>query len=286
MIPEESAVNYLRDFNQWGVPVVSVFFFMSGYGIIKSYQKRGKDYLNNFLFGRLCKIMVPFIICCLVYIPLNSHTISSIFILDTWKNDCPLLPSSWFVIALLCQYLFFYIAASFIRDIKRTIMIAWTLSTLLMFGLDGLGFKSFWWQSLLSFNVGMSVSYHEKFLRRYMLSKRLLIICFCLILVSFYFDDIASCQTKWSFLLFVALLPFFIWQMLCNCKIRNTIILDFIGKISYEIYLVHGAILGVLFETVGGHPILLIVSTYVIALICACALFFLARIIHSKLSLS
>ena len=284
MIPEESVVNYLRDFNCWGVPVVSVFFFMSGYGIMKSYQRRGKDYLNNFFSGRLCKIMIPFIICCLVYIPLNHNTISSIFSLDTWKIDCPLLPSSWFVIAILCQYLIFYIAARVIDNIKGTIIAAWIFSTMLMFLLDGMGFKSFWWQSLISFNLGMSVSYHENYLRRYMLSKKLLIICFCLVLISLFLNDIIGYQMKWSFLLFVTLLPFFIWQLICNCKIHNTIVLDFIGKISYEVYLVHGAILGFLFDSIGGHPILLIVSTYVISLICAYALYNLSRIIHKRLS--
>lgn len=277
MIPEESVVKYLRDFNSWGAPVVSVFFFMSGYGILKSYQNSGKDYLGNFFSGRLYRIMVPFIICCLVFIPFNNNTISSFFILDTWKRDCPLLPSSWFVIAVLFQYLVFYIAARVFNDIKGTLIFSWVLSTLLMLLLDGLDFKSFWWQTLLSFNVGMSLSYHEKYIRRYLLSKKALFISYCLLLVCFYFNDIIGISVKWSFLLRVVLLPVFIWQLICKSKIHYTSFVGFIGKISYEIYLVHPAILGFLFGFIGGHPILLIITTYILSLMCAYALHCLVR---------
>lgn len=277
MIPEESKVNYLRDFNCWGEYVVSIFFFLSGYGIVKSYQKKGTSYLDGFISGRLLKLMIPFIICSLIYLLFYPPTFSSIISLNTWKNDCPLLPSSWFVVAILLQYLIFYIVALFFRSVNITIVSAWLLSVLLMILLKHLEFKTFWWHSLLAFNVGMSISYHEVFLRKYMLSKKLIFLVFCLLLIIFYLNGFIGSLTKWSFLLNVVLLPFFVWQMICNGIIHNTFFLNFIGKISYEIYLVHVAILCFLFPVIGKYPILFIVLTYALSLMCAYALNYLVR---------
>lgn len=277
MIPEESKVNYLRDFNCWGEPIVSIFFFLSWYGILKSYQKKGRSYLEGFISGRLLKLMIPFIICGLIYMSFNPPIFSSIISLNTWKNDCPILPSSWFVVAILLQYLIFYIVALISRSINITVVAAWLLSVMLMILLENLEFKTFWWHSLLAFNVGMSISYHEVFLRKYILSKRLLLGVFGLLLVSFYLNVFIGSQVKWSFLLNVMLLPLFVWQMICNGIIHNTLFLNFIGKISYEIYLVHPAILCSLFPIIGNYPILLIVFTYVLSIMCAYALNYLVK---------
>ena len=54
-------------------------------------------------------------------------------------------------------------------------------------------------------------------------------------------------------------------------------LLDWLGNISYEVYLVHVAILSFLFGFIGGHPILLIILTYVLSLMCAYALNQLVR---------
>lgn len=277
MIPEESTVNYLRDFNCWGEPIVSIFFFLSGYGILKSYQKKGRSYLEGFISGRLLKLMIPFIICSLVYKSFNPSAFSLIMSLNTWKNDCPLLPSSWYVVAILLQYLIFYIVALISSSINITVVAAWLLSVMLMILLEKLGFKTFWWHSLLAFNVGMSISYHEVFLRKYLLGKRLLLGVFGLLLVSFCLIDFIGSQMKWLFLLNVMLLPFFIWQMICRGLIHKTFFLNFIGKISYEIYLVHVAILCSLFPIIGKYPILLIVCTYVLSIMCAYVLNYLVR---------
>ena len=277
MIPEESMINYLHDFNCWGEPLVSIFFFMSGYGIVKSYQKKGKSYLAGFISGRLVKLMIPFLICCLVYIPFNDNTLLSIVSMDTWKNDCPLLPASWFVVVILFQYLIFYISARIFFNIDKIIVSAWLLSVLMMLLLEIFEFKQFWWHTLLAFNVGMSVSYYEVFLRRYMLGKRFLFFVYCLLLVSFYLNDITDIPLKWSFLLIVVLLPFFIWQLICNGIIHDISFLKFSGKISYEIYLVHVAIMSVLFEAIGKYTILFIFSTYIISLLCSYALNYIVR---------
>ena len=277
MVPKDAKVNYLRDFSDWGEPIVSVFFFLSGYGIIKSYQKKGKSYLEGFFSGRLLRLMVPFIICCICYYPFNNYTFSSIISLEKWKLDCPFLPSSWFVIAIFVLYLLFYISARLFPKVGLTIAFAWVLSISLMIVLEVMGFKTFWWHNIIALNVGMSISFHEDILRKLLLNRKALILFFCFLLFSLYTPLVLNISDKCLFLPRVILLPIFVWQLICYRKYNRMSLLDWLGNISYEVYLVHVAILSFLFGFIGGHPILLIILTYVLSLMCAYALNQLVR---------
>ena len=101
MIPEASFFN-LSEFIKWGEPIVSVFFFMSGYGLIKSFLKKGTNYLDGFLTGRLSKIMIPYIICCVLYIPFNNNNLSSI--LGNVEKRLP-----FFAFILVCYYHIYFV---------------------------------------------------------------------------------------------------------------------------------------------------------------------------------
>ena len=57
----------MDQFALWGAPIVAVFFFLSGYGLMKSLQVKGPSYLAGFLKKRLSKVALPFTLCSLVY---------------------------------------------------------------------------------------------------------------------------------------------------------------------------------------------------------------------------
>ncbi len=44
-----AGVGFLAPFYRWGPILVSFFFFISGYGLGKSFIRRGKAYLNDFI---------------------------------------------------------------------------------------------------------------------------------------------------------------------------------------------------------------------------------------------
>lgn len=268
MIPEASLF-HLSEFQHWGELVVSVFFFMSGYGLIKSYQKKGNGYLDGFLTGRLFKIMNPYIICCVLYVPFNKNNLSSILSLETWKTDCPFLPSSWFVIAIFILYLIFYISARFFSPVKNIIIFSYLLSIVMTCVLICLDFRSWWWKDLICFNFGMSISFHEEYLRRLFLNKKMLLIFFCSLLLVLNLPEFINISSNFLFPIRVILFPIFVWQLVCYTKYTQNSVLKFLGNISYEIYLVHTAILIYLYNSLGINSFLLVILTYAFTIISA-----------------
>lgn len=263
---------YLLDFAEfggWGEPIVSVFFFMSGYGIIKSYQKKGKSYLDGFLRGRLFRIVVPYIICCILYIPFNNIAFSSILCLETWKADCPLLPSSWFVIAIFVEYFSFYFTAKIFSEVKNTIISTYFFSFVLVFVLICFDFRSWWWKDLICFNLGMSISFHEEYLRGLLLNKRMILLLGGLLLFVLNLPGLINISSNFLFPIRVFLLPIFVWQLVCCTKYSKNSLLKWLGNISYEIYLVHTAILICFYNLVGVNSFLLIILTYTFTIISA-----------------
>lgn len=57
---------------RFGSLSVSIFFFLSGYGLICSYSLKGEKYLKNFLVHRMSKIIIPLLTAYAIHIPLLS----------------------------------------------------------------------------------------------------------------------------------------------------------------------------------------------------------------------
>ena len=59
------------NFNYMGTYIVSVFFFLSGYGLYVQNEKN-ENYLNNFLVKRLSRILIPVLIISVIYLIYES----------------------------------------------------------------------------------------------------------------------------------------------------------------------------------------------------------------------
>ena len=56
--------------SQFGSLSVSIFFFLSGYGLMCSYSLKGKKYLEGFCIHRISKIIIPLLTAYIIYIPI------------------------------------------------------------------------------------------------------------------------------------------------------------------------------------------------------------------------
>ena len=118
-------------FDELGAVAVGAFFIMSGYGLACSYARKGDDYLKGFLRKRLWKLMLPFLIAVaawnveeLFLYPPERHIELWLQLLHGGTNG--LLPHSWYIIAAMLFYVFFYIVY---RTFHTT---RWRLATLFL----------------------------------------------------------------------------------------------------------------------------------------------------------
>lgn len=94
-----------------GLFAVSLFFFISGYGLMYAYINK-ENYRNGFLKKRILPLLICYTIACLLQYGLNGDDYLSL------KNIllCGYVPFSWFILSILCLYLMFYIAISIFKN--------------------------------------------------------------------------------------------------------------------------------------------------------------------------
>ena len=67
-----AAPSIVHQFSVWGNLVVAAFFFLSGYGIMRSFNENRDVYMNGFIGKRTLKILPPFLIVILLYLSYAS----------------------------------------------------------------------------------------------------------------------------------------------------------------------------------------------------------------------
>lgn len=111
----------------WGAIVVSSFFFMSGYGLVFSYNKNGKAYLQGFFRHRFTVLLLPLIIVTMIFQAMRiwEGTFSMSEILFHLAHGYTLLPNSWYCYAIVLFYIIFYITFKYINDVKKAVAANW-----------------------------------------------------------------------------------------------------------------------------------------------------------------
>lgn len=152
----------LTPFLGFGMPVVSVFFFISGYGLCRSLQRKGPDYLAGFLRHRSVRLLPPLLIVMAASWTLRVCVYKSAdlaFLVHGLAFLKLNTPSTWFMIPLLFAYLAFYISARACRGrvmptgIGLALFIAALTAVLL-----AAGFPDYWICSTPAIPVGYFVA--------------------------------------------------------------------------------------------------------------------------------
>ncbi|MFS2389084.1 acyltransferase family protein [Bacteroides fragilis] len=142
--------------SQFGSLSVSIFFFLSGYGLMCSYSLKGKKYLEGFCIHRISKIIIPLLTAYIIYIPilrLINHTGGIIEAIQRLFSSNPLLPYSWYVTEITLLYLLFYLVMRFIPRYKLP-----ALSLAIVFMLAGMllaGLPHWWINASPCFIIGL-----------------------------------------------------------------------------------------------------------------------------------
>ena len=162
----------LSPFVNAGAYFVAIFFFCSGYGLIKSLDTK-KDYLKGFIRNRIVKaIVLPFYVNVLVYGILMAATGVKLpkerwifnFLGLTMMNEY-----AWFPIVLAILYLVFFLCFRFIkiRPVCFAVILAVIIGLGIGFCYNGhfawwYGAKNWWVNSAPAFFTGLIFANFEK----------------------------------------------------------------------------------------------------------------------------
>lgn len=227
---------------------VAVFFFISGYGLIKKLLN-DESYLEHFVGVRIRVVVLPYIIVIGIYWILSFATgdnYSLTYVLNSFVNGSPIALYSWYIIVCLLMYAVFFVSASVFRNQQKhelfIIASEVVFCVIWMFVCRKQGFGKHWYATNYVLVVGMLWSVYEKQILSFLSDKKIffgaLAVCAFAFAILFaeniYLQkDVISSFTTSMFALIVV--------QVCMIFKLNSAVLAFLGTISKEIYLIHGA---------------------------------------------
>ncbi len=247
---------------------VGIFLFCSGYGLLKSFKEK-PDYLNGFFKRRILPLIVAFYTTGWIFLLVR-------FLMKE-KMDLPQViyyatglqlsnPNSWYVIALPIFYLAFYLSFKWIKKeglaifVTCMVVFAYTLLGTFIDHNDWWMRGEWWYNSVHFFSLGLLFAKYENKIvsnikKHYILYVVLAFAAiFILYKFSVYTQDTFSYYgenfraddkvlRRWVCLISQigasCAFVFFVFMLGMKMKIGNKI-LNFMGTITLEFYLIHG----------------------------------------------
>lgn len=228
-------------FQHFGGMIVSMFFFYSGYGVQKK-NRKSPDYRKQFLGRRLPDILIPYAFANLVYALVLRIPIPQV--LMGLVNGDPIVSYSWYVLHILFFYLAFYglMCCFGQRRLPMVLSMALLTAAWVYTAKEILVFPAFWYGTSHLLVVGMIWASWEQTLsgclkKHFLCSVSLSGLGFALLFVlSRSRSGAAELVLKSGMYVCFVLL---VLCLLSKVRMVNPI-LQFLGSISFELYLVHG----------------------------------------------
>ena len=230
--------------------IVSIFFFISGYGLQKKHLS-SRDYEKHFLSKRIPTLLLPFTLIAVVYwsfhaLEGNFYSFKDIF--SSIITLEPLVPYSWYVVNILYYYLAFYVLMK-ITGKNHVYMVCGVILSYIFWVYICLKISCgpWWYYSSHMISIGIIWASYEKEIVKFIKAhyRSVLVVVLILLAVTYSLQNKAYYDV-WSFLrilfprmIAIALYIFALLLFLMKIKIGNRM-LSFLGEISFELYLSHG----------------------------------------------
>lgn len=259
-----------------GVCFVGMFFFFSGYGLYTSLRDK-PDYLKGFIRNRIPAVIVPFYMCNFVFI-LGSYLCGYQFKegeLTPYLTGAILMNSQmWYIVEVIILYLLFFVVFSLIRN-RNAACFVYGVYLVILIGFSlrlghdkttptqGLWFHGEWWyNTTLLMLAGILFAKWEKQILGFIRKFYSIVLIVSLLLTAFLYketmfmiknkgywyewDGYAGYKEKLQTLAvqtpFVIMTVFAVIVILQKIEFGNKI-LDYLGSIALELYLIHNLFL-------------------------------------------
>ena len=230
-----------KELGNYGAVAVGMFFFISGYGLLKSLLSKD-DYLQHFLSKRFYKLLPPIIIVTLCFIPLRMlwQGESLVDLVSLLAQGSTLSPNAWYVYVIILYYFMFYILFKVIKRKSYALVAVTLFVAVYIIVVKRLGWGACWYMSSHCFPLGMFCCYFEDSIKKLYRRKACLLVHIVAMLVLCY-SGVGSYLgwPAWGSLIYY-LIPLLVMPLMYTMSFGASPFLRFTGKISYEIYILHG----------------------------------------------
>ena len=286
------------NFSYMGTYIVSIFFFLSAYGLYVQNERR-ENYLDNFLVKRLSKIIVPFFIISLIYIFyrfVNGQLIDLNFFINLFKKGSTIIYNGWFVDIIILMYIFFYISFKLFQNKFLSIVLNTIFIICYICFAIKLGYNFWWYNSALTFAIGLIWAKNQNKIDRVIEKYYFIVIILVTVLlfVSHKYDVLLKylhIEDSYSYALAANLdnIIFTIYFIIVFLKKINfsNVYLTLIGRISFELYMIHGLVismLGKIFVSSRVNDVLFTLFVLIVSLIFAWIINKIINVIIQKVS--
>lgn len=267
---------YLIPLKYIGFSVVGYFLFISGYGLMYGYKNKN-DYLNGFIQKKISRILLPYLCIQIVWL-LYCICTGKFVLIEYIQNFCG-GGTNWFVIMIILYYVVWYLAFSHYNDkVAFFIVSIWVVITFVV--CIWMNLESNWYASLLPIVVGMRMLEDYKYILHWIKKNSWKYIALTGGTYAFLFGmRIVLQEYGWNGKIFQGLLRNCIAVMFCFLIVglQQKIslegkVFDFLGKIYWEVYLVHILILKICKWNLKLEGYMLVAITIGMSIIGACIL--------------
>lgn len=220
----------------------AVFFFLSGYGLAVQNNTRA-NYLQGFLKKRFLKILFPAITILLIYYLVLGHCAPIWDILKDYPQKNPLNSNSWFIWAILYFYFIFWLSGRWISSLPVSFVLL-LLGTVFYAGLLDLvlHFSGWWFYSCILFPIGVAWGYWGRCLEPVV--KKYFWALLPIVWLGFgilYLRILPSVFLPYILVMWLTSICWVLGVLLVGMKFQSRgRFWQFLGKISLELYLIHG----------------------------------------------
>lgn len=255
--------------------VLTIFFAISGYGLVTSYRNR-QDYLNGFLKRSLIKLYVPYLLCLFFFTFYRYYYNINVIDVLHEKGICGLVPASWYIFVLSLFYLFFYFVFRYVKTNVLHKILFICILVFIYYYLAKFSGVSYWrYMRCPAFCIGLLFAYYEDEIR---------------VRINKWFAFFTSIVLLWLGSLKMQTLPifvggaFFLVVYILPIGKENSVI-SFFSKISLEMYLVQYIPIMLVLERLQiSSTIAIILSVIILDIVLAIATHFLSNRIQLYIS--
>lgn len=225
----------------WGT---AIFLLISGFGLTQSYYKSG---LTNYFKKRVLKVIVPYSMVTLIWFMIdsfiyniNNNKVDIVLSLLGINVRCIFDLSMWYITFILIWYVAFYIVFRIVNNEAIRILLLFAFSIFLYKAVAFFPVNVGVPRYVIEFPIGVLLGILYKRIQglntNIVLKIHSLITVICFMLFFYFYKNQFTPYTELYLCMFFAISAVSFFGALSIFKVK-LMFLEFIGKISYEIYL-------------------------------------------------